>query len=43
MSTDNVSLQKLNQLLHPAIRQDAIQAYNEAVKKTPDRCSPGYY
>lgn len=31
---DNASLSKL-QLLHPAIREDAIQAYNEAVKKTP--------
>jgi hypothetical protein len=32
--SDNVSLGRL-QLLHPAIRQDAIQAYNEAVKATP--------
>lgn len=31
---DNISLAKL-QLLHPAIRQDAIDAYNEAVQKTP--------
>jgi hypothetical protein len=39
MSTDNVSLQRL-QLLHPAIREDAIQAYNEAVKQTPAGVHP---
>lgn len=32
--TDTVSLQRLAQL-HPAIRQDAIDAYNEAVRTTP--------
>lgn len=32
--SDSTSLKRL-QLLHPAIREDAIQAYNEAVKKTP--------
>lgn len=31
---DNDSLKRL-QILHPSIREDAIQAYNEAVKKTP--------
>lgn len=31
---DQTSLNRLNQL-HPAIRQDAIDAYNEAVKITP--------
>jgi peptidoglycan L-alanyl-D-glutamate endopeptidase CwlK len=31
---DTVSLSRLNQL-HPTIRQDAIDAYNEAVRRTP--------
>jgi peptidoglycan L-alanyl-D-glutamate endopeptidase CwlK len=31
---DEVSINRLK-LLHPAIRQDAIDAYNEAVRKTP--------
>lgn len=34
MIMDTVSLSRL-QLLHPAIRQDAINAWNEAVKRTP--------
>ena len=34
MAQDKVSLARL-QLLHPAIRAEAIQAYNEAVKATP--------
>jgi peptidoglycan LD-endopeptidase CwlK len=32
--SDTISLQRLN-LLHPLIREDAIKAYNEAVKNTP--------
>src|SRR5690242_13033419 len=39
MSTDNISLSRL-QLLHPAIRQSAIDAYNEAVQKTPSGVHP---
>lgn len=31
---EQISIQRL-QLLHPAIRQDAIEAYNEAVRETP--------
>lgn len=36
---DKVSLSRLQQL-HPAIREDAIQAYNEAVKATPVNVHP---
>lgn len=36
---DNVSLDRL-QLLHPAIREDAIKAYNEAVLATPKGVHP---
>jgi peptidoglycan L-alanyl-D-glutamate endopeptidase CwlK len=39
MSTDNVSLARLNQL-HPKLRQKAIEAYNEAVRHTPANVHP---
>ena len=37
--TDTISLARLN-LLHPLIREDAIEAYNEAVMKTPKGVHP---
>lgn len=39
MAEDKVSLARL-QLLHPAIRAEAIQAYEEAVRKTPVNVHP---
>lgn len=39
MLVDTLSLKRLQQL-HPAIREDAIQAYNEAVKATPANVHP---
>lgn len=39
MSVDQVSLNRL-QLLHPAVRQSAIDAYNEAVRRTPKNVHP---
>lgn len=39
MAEDKVSLTRL-QLLHPAIRAEAIQAYEEAVRKTPINVHP---
>jgi peptidoglycan L-alanyl-D-glutamate endopeptidase CwlK len=37
--TDLISIQRLNQL-HPLIREDAIAAYQEAVKATPSNVHP---
>lgn len=39
MLVDTLSLKRLQQL-HPAIRQDAIDAYGEAVMKTPTNVHP---
>lgn len=37
--SDLISLERLNKL-HPSIRQDAIAAYNEAVRLTPQNVHP---